>query len=50
MDEATENLIFDILLRDSREIFEEQQAQARPAQAQQEEIAVAAENSGRLQG
>lgn len=45
MDEATENLIFDILLQDSREFFEEQQAQA-----PQEEFAVAAEDSGRLQG
>ena len=50
MDEATENLIFDILLQDSREFFEEQQAQARPIQARQEELAMAAEDSERLQG
>lgn len=50
MDEATEYLIFEIQLQDSREIYEEHQAQSRQAQIQQDEYLVTAEDSGELQG
>lgn len=49
MDAATANLIFEIQLQDSREIYEHQ-AQSRQAQSQQDEYLVTAEDSGELQG
>lgn len=50
MDEATANLIFEILLQDSLDIYEEQQAQSSRAHVRQEEIDVTTEDSGELNG
>lgn len=50
MDEATANLIFELQLQDSRQIYEEQQSQVRRAQFQQDENVVIAEDSRGLQG
>lgn len=50
MDEATANLIFELQLQDSRQIYDEQQSQARRAQFQQDENVVISEDSRGLQG
>lgn len=50
MDEATADLIFELQLQDSRQIYEEQQSHVRRAQFQQDENVVIAEDSSGLQG